>query len=84
MTLRMGRNDRVFPDYALFANDRRGEESARFIWEAKYRIANERQLKMPSCRQSLMLCVWGVMALAWLRLKGYGFQLGKMTLSGSD
>ncbi|HHX2519874.1 TPA: hypothetical protein ACU8BS_000253 [Neisseria subflava] len=45
MTLRMGRNDRVFPDYALFANDRRGEESARFIWEAKYRIANERQLK---------------------------------------
>ena len=45
MTLRMGRNDRVFPDYALFANDRRGEENARFIWEAKYRIANERQLK---------------------------------------
>ena len=45
MTLRMGRNDRVFPDYALFANDQRGEESARFIWEAKYRIANERQLK---------------------------------------
>lgn len=45
MTLRMGRNDRVFPDYALFANERRGEESARFIWEAKYRIANERQLK---------------------------------------
>ena len=45
MTLRMGRNDRVFPDYALFANDRRGEESAQFIWEAKYRIANERQLK---------------------------------------
>ena len=45
MTLRMGRNDRVFPYYALFANDRRGEESARFIWEAKYRIANERQLK---------------------------------------
>ena len=45
MTLRMGRNDRVFPDYALFANDRRGEESARFIWEAKYRIANPRQLK---------------------------------------
>ena len=55
MTLRMGRNDRVFPDYALFANDRRGEESARFIWEAKYRIANERQLK-DAFLQAKVLC----------------------------
>ena len=45
MTLRMGRGERVFPDYAIFANNHKGEEQAQFIWEAKYRIANKKQLE---------------------------------------
>ncbi|PJJ96090.1 hypothetical protein CO611_09240 [Lysobacteraceae bacterium NML03-0222] len=41
----MGRGERVYPDYALLAQTKRDEESARFIWEAKYRIANEASLR---------------------------------------
>ena len=45
MPLRMGRGERVYPDYALFAQTCRGEEQAKFIWEAKYRIANIMDLR---------------------------------------
>jgi hypothetical protein len=44
MPLRMGRGERIYPDYAIKANKKRGEESAEFIWEAKLRIINQRQL----------------------------------------
>ena len=44
MSVRMGRGERVYPDYALKANVKRGEESAEFILEAKYRITNKKQL----------------------------------------
>lgn len=45
MPLRMGRGERVYPDYALLAQTRKGEEEAEFIWEAKYRISNKADLK---------------------------------------
>jgi hypothetical protein len=44
MSVRMGRGERIYPDYAIKANTKRGEESAEFIWEAKYRIPNQKQL----------------------------------------
>jgi hypothetical protein len=45
MPVRMGRGERIYPDYAIRANQKRGEETAEFIWEAKYRITNQKQLK---------------------------------------
>jgi hypothetical protein len=44
MPLRMGRGERIYPDYAVKANTKRGEETAEFVWEAKYRITNKKQL----------------------------------------
>lgn len=45
LPLRMGRGERVYPDYALMVdNIRKGEENAKFLWEAKYKISNENQL----------------------------------------
>jgi hypothetical protein len=44
MSVRMGRGERVYPDYAINAIIKRGEESAEFIWEAKYRITNKKHL----------------------------------------
>jgi len=44
MPLRMGRGERIYPDYAIKANTKRGEETAEFIWEAKFRITNQKQL----------------------------------------
>ncbi|MDO5686389.1 MAG: hypothetical protein Q4G42_03225 [Neisseria sp.] len=45
MSVRMGRGERNYPDYALLANTKKGQESARFIWEAKYSITNDKQLE---------------------------------------
>ena len=44
MPLRMGRGERIYPDYAIKANAKKGEETAEFVWEAKYRISNKKQL----------------------------------------
>jgi hypothetical protein len=44
MPLRMGRGERIYPDYAIKANTKRGEETAEFIWEAKFKITNHKQL----------------------------------------
>ena len=41
----MGRGIRYYPDYALHAKGTRGEERADFIWEAKYRIPTQKQLR---------------------------------------
>jgi len=44
--LRIGRGERIYPDYVLFAEtSKRGEESGDFIWEAKFRITGRRQLE---------------------------------------
>jgi hypothetical protein len=39
----MGRGERNFPDYAIEANPKRGEESATFLIETKYEIATKKQ-----------------------------------------
>jgi len=44
--VRMGRGERVYPDYAIFPKLTKGEESCDFIWEAKFRIINTKQLKV--------------------------------------
>mgnify|MGYP006988879198 CR=1 FL=1 len=41
----MGRGERNFPDYALFPKGKKGEETAQFLWEAKFTISNKRQLQ---------------------------------------
>lgn len=43
--IRMGRGERIYPDYALHATGKNGNERADFIWEAKYRIPTQRQLE---------------------------------------
>ncbi|GHU77812.1 hypothetical protein FACS189462_0690 [Spirochaetia bacterium] len=45
LKLRMGRGDRVFPDYVIFPKEERNNESGYWIWEAKYSIINSKQLK---------------------------------------
>lgn len=46
LPLRMGRGDRVFPDYALGVKGSGDDAAADFIWEAKYRIPTAKQLKI--------------------------------------
>ena len=43
--IRMGRGERFYPDYALHATGKNGNERADFIWEAKYRIPTQKQLR---------------------------------------
>jgi len=45
MPIRMGRGERNYPDYAFGATIDRGEESARMVLEAKYRISMRRELR---------------------------------------
>ena len=44
MPLRMGRGIRYYPDYVINARAKHGEEQGAFVWEAKYRIANNNQM----------------------------------------
>jgi len=43
--LRMGRGDRVYPDYVICPNEERNNEFGHWIWEAKFSIANNKQLQ---------------------------------------
>ncbi len=45
MPLRMGRGERIYPDYAFGAVAKAGEESAPMVLEAKFEIATKRQLR---------------------------------------
>jgi len=45
MSIKMGRGERNYPDYAFDATTKWGEESARMVLEAKYRISTRRELK---------------------------------------
>jgi hypothetical protein len=45
LKLRMGRGEKVFPDYVIFPNDERNNESSYWVWEAKHTILNNKQLK---------------------------------------
>ena len=46
LELRMGRGDRVFPDYAIGVKGDKNNRAAEFIWEAKYRIPSNKQLEV--------------------------------------
>ena len=45
MPLRMGRGERIYPDYVFGANQTRGEESAAMVLEAKFSISREKDLQ---------------------------------------
>lgn len=45
MPIKMGRGIRYYPDYCFEANNKRGEEKARMILEAKYSIKNSKELQ---------------------------------------
>jgi len=45
LRLRMGRGDRVFPDYVIGAKLEVGEERGRLVIESKYRISTQKELR---------------------------------------
>ena len=45
MKLRMGRGDKVYPDYVIFPHEERNNESCYWVWEAKYSINSHKQLE---------------------------------------
>jgi hypothetical protein len=45
MSIKMGRGERNYPDYAFGATTKRGEESASMVLEAKYRIGTRKELR---------------------------------------
>ena len=85
MPLRMGRGERIYPDYAVKANSKRGEETAEFIWEAKFRISNQRQLledfyQAKSYALRLNTEGFGLVAIEgiWLSFKKDSFMFDKL------
>lgn len=45
MTLRMGRGEKVYPDYVIHPQTDAGDERGQWVWEAKYSIHSHSQLK---------------------------------------
>ncbi|MCX7737420.1 MAG: hypothetical protein N2319_12010 [Candidatus Kapabacteria bacterium] len=45
MPIKMGRGERIYPDYCFGANTKRGEESAKMIIESKYEIKTQKDLQ---------------------------------------
>lgn len=43
MSVKMGRGERNYPDYAFGAKTRRGEESAKMVLESKYQLSAQRE-----------------------------------------
>ena len=85
MPLRMGRGERIYPDYAIKANPKRGEEAAEFIWEAKFRISNQKQLmedfyQAKSYALRLNTNGFGLVAIEgiWLSYKRDSFMFSKL------
>jgi hypothetical protein len=85
MPLRMGRGERIYPDYAIKANKKRGEETAEFIWEAKLRITNQKQLLedfFQAKSYALRLNAYGLGLVAiegiWLSYKKDSFMFDKI------
>lgn len=44
LVLRMGRGEKIYPDYVIYPTEERNNESGYWVWEAKYSIRNNRQL----------------------------------------
>ena len=85
MSVRMGRGERIYPDYAIKANIQRGEECAEFIWEAKYRITNQKRLledfiQAKSYALRLNSVGFGLVSLEgiWLSYKKDSFMFNKI------
>jgi hypothetical protein len=86
MPLRMGRGERIYPDYVIKANTKRGEETAEFIWEAKFKISNQKQLlenffQAKSYALRLNTNGFGLVAIEgiWLSYKKDSFMFNKIT-----
>lgn len=45
MPLKMGSGERYYPDYAIGANVKRGEESAKFLIESKFKLSSQKDFK---------------------------------------
>jgi len=45
LKLRMGRGDKVYPDYVILPHIERNNESCYWVWEAKYSINSHKQLE---------------------------------------
>jgi len=43
MPIKMGRGERNYPDYAIGAKTKRGDESARMVLESKYQLSSQRE-----------------------------------------
>jgi hypothetical protein len=44
MVVRMGSGEKIYPDYAFFAKQNKGEEQAKMVLEAKYRLKTQKEL----------------------------------------
>lgn len=93
LSVRMGRGERNYPDYALLVDNRRKhEETANFLWEAKYRIRNQKELRdsflqAKSYAQRLQSKAFGIVSVEgiWVINSKDGFQFEKLTrLSWND
>ena len=85
LPVRMGRGERNYPDYALFPKGSKGEETAKFLWEAKFTIQNKRQLheafrQAKSYAMRLQSLGFGLVAKEgiWLSLAKDSFLFDKM------
>ena len=98
MPLRFGRGERIYPDYVIGGDaSKKGEETGDFIWEAKYRITSDRQLREAfmqanSYARHLNAHGLGLVALegVWAATEKTGMTFDKLqhftwaTLGGSD
>lgn len=85
LELRMGRGDRVFPDYAIGVTGDKNNRAAEFVWEAKYRIPSSKQLEIDfgqakSYALRLQSKALGLVALegVWVVGRDSGFNFRKL------
>ena len=86
LPVRMGRGERNYPDYALFVNNKaKGDETAKYLWEAKYRISNAKQLsdtffQAKSYARRLNSLAFGLIAVegVWISQKEDDFEFSKI------
>ena len=82
----MGRGQRNYPDYAIFVDKKnKGEETAKFLWEAKFRISNEKQLRdsfyqAKSYANRLQSKAFGLISVEgiWISSKKSDFEFNKL------
>lgn len=85
MPLRMGRAIRYYPDYVIYPDATRGYERGVFIWEAKFRIPNQKQLNEALWQARSYAMRLGCQGLGlvsgdgvWLSFAQDGFSLDKL------